>query len=202
MENLNSLVSEFGKQTLKMTEEAAKKLGVSINREFVDKSFALAWALATILQEEDGIDVEPIEPYIEIAKGLTLNERVIGFCFNICRGGFFQLEDGNFSGALETFGFTRMMIGYLTRDDIRKIFAKNGQKGGTAKHEPMNRVKARMIAMYRAGSWKSARQAAKRLEQAAKTAATEEGAKFTTDDVFARVYGWLLQADKNAMSAS
>jgi len=201
MNQTEKLVREFGKQTRIKTEDAAKKLGVFIDRKFLDKRFAVDWFKA-ILQAEDVDKI--IDFYDDVAKqikGSSRDQMGIEFCLNTCRGGFSQVDGGDYGGALETFGLVRSVQGYLLKNDYRKMFSKLGSNGGKSKNAPMNRVKTRLIELFQqGGNWKNPRQASKKLENKAKEFANEEGTRFTTDDIAGRLYGWFLAANKSSMS--
>ena len=195
--SLENMVRQFGEQTQIKTGEAATKLGVLIDRQYLDKCFAVNWAMTALVAEEAGEIVEFQQSLANEAEGSSSDEIGVAFCLNTCRGGFVQIETGEYALALETFGLVRSVLGYLLKNDFRKMFAANGKKGGNAKNAAMNRVKNEMINTFRkGGNWKSTRQAAKNLAGKAKEIAKKEGAQFTTDDVAARVYEWFLKAEK------
>jgi len=61
----------------------------------------------------------------------------------------------------------------------------------------MNLVKEWVLAEFsKGGNWRSVREASKKLAPGAKAIAEKEGARFTTDDVPARIYQWLLYSKK------
>lgn len=202
MDNTEKLVRKFGDQTRIKTKEIANKLGVVIDSEYLDKCFAIQWAMATIVSVDAGEAVEFNDEIASKAEGASPNEMGVAFCLNSCRGGFCQIESGEYDAALETFGLVRSIHGYLLKNDYRKFFSVAGAKGGSAKNAKMNKVKKRMIDKFHEfDKSKSVRQIAKKLESVARTVATEEGARFTTDDVFSRLYQWFLAEKKNTTSS-
>lgn len=176
MSGSEALVRKFGELTRSKTDEVAAKLGVAIDEQYLAKCFFIDWAMACIVAEDAGEAVEFYEDVAIKAERSSPDEMSVAFCLNACRGGFYQIENGDYAAALETFGLVRSVHGYLLRNDYRKIFSAIGKKGGESRNAPMNRVKARMIKTFQDGKkWRSVRQAAKSLEVEAKKAATEEG---------------------------
>lgn len=198
--NVEKLVRKFGDQTRIKTNEIAKRLGVVIDSEYLDKCFAIQWAMASIVAEEAGEVIEFNEDIASKAESASPNEMGVAFCLNSCRGGFYQIESGEYDVALETFGLVRSIHGYLLKNDYRKFFSVAGAKGGVAKNAKMNKVKERMLDKFHELKDKnSVRSIAKRLEGVAKEVAAEEGTRFTTDDVFSRLYSWFLNDKKSTM---
>lgn len=198
MKSLEDTIRRFGEQTNTKTNDIANRLGITLDREFADKAFALNWAMATMLSEDAGDIVEFDAFKAAQAESLSIEQKYIAFCFNTCRGGFSLLASGDNDGALKAFGLACSIQGYLLRNDYKKMFAASGSVGGKKKHEPMNRVKREIINLYaKGGAWKSARQASTKLAEKAKELATKEGARFSTDDIAGRVYQWILASKKN-----
>lgn len=203
MDEIEKLVREFGNRSHAKIKNAAERLGIAIDQDFVhlrNSLFAVQWMTVVICLESD---IEVIDIQHEIAtkvKGPIPAATAISFCFNACRGGFDMIEDGDYANALAAFGIARSVVGFLLRNDYKKIFAVNGKKGGESRHASMNRVKEQILDIFNAGgNWKNPRQAAKQLADKAKKLAEEEGTRFTTDDVPARLYGWFLKS-KNQKS--
>ncbi len=201
MTTLEDTIRRFGEQTNAKTNDIASRLGITLDREFADKAFALNWAMATMIAEDAGDVVEFDAFKAARAESLSTEQKYIAFCFNTCRGGFALLASGDNDGALKAFGLVCSIQGYLLRNDYKKIFAVSGSVGGKKRHEAMNRVKAEIIHLYaKGGSWKSARQASKKLAEKAKELATKEGTRFATDDIAGRLYDWILKSKKTTSS--
>jgi hypothetical protein len=197
MDTLENIVRQFGEVTLFKTEEAAKKLGVVIDQQYLDKCFAIHWAIKAILTDDAAEVWEFNQELFSRAKAATREELSVAFCLNACRGGFLMIKNGEYATALESFGLARSVNGYLLKSDYRKMFSVNGKKGGEARNAAMNRVKNEIINIFReGGNWRSTRQAAKRLVDKAHEIAEKEGTRFTTDDVAGRLYTWFLKDKK------
>ena len=60
MTTLEDTIRRFGEQTNAKTNDIASRLGITLDREFADKAFALNWAMATMIAEDAG-DVVDID---------------------------------------------------------------------------------------------------------------------------------------------
>lgn len=200
MNNIENLVRQFGEQTRSKTEEIAGQIGVAIDREYLDKCFAVQWAMASIIAEEAGEIVEMNEEIARKAEGTSREEMGVAFCLNGCRGGFSQIEAGEYGSALEIFGLVRSVHGYLMKNDYRKMFAEFGRTGLSNRHAPGNRLKAWVIERYSAGSWRSARAFASDIEKEALQKASEFGANFSTYSMRDNIARWIGNYKKMASS--
>lgn len=161
MHDLEKLVRQFGEQTRQKTEEIAGKLGVTLDREFLDKRFAVQWALSTLIGAEAGEVVEMNEELARKAEASTPGELGVAFCLNTCRGGFVQIDAGDYAAALETFGLVRSMHGYLLKDDFHRMLTAHLTNASNKRHGRNNEIRERGIAMYRDGNFGSKNEAAK-----------------------------------------
>lgn len=201
MNDIKKLVRQFGEATHHKTQEIATKIGVTLDREFLEKRFAINWAMSALIAEDAGEVVEMNEELARKAEASTPAELGVAFCLNTCRGGFVQVEAGDYTAALEAFGLVRSVHGYLLREDYRKMFARSGQEGGKKRHAKSQQVKEWAIAKYQTGRWKSALQFAKAIEAETLQKSEEFGASLSTENVRDTVAKWIRAHNKKASRA-
>lgn len=187
MDQTKELVRQFGDKTMARILRNGTRLGISIDQEFWDRWDSLTSATSTL------INVDDIKA---AAAHISQEEMAFVYGWASCIKGFGRIDCGDFAAALDFFGIAESMDGYLQRDDYKKLFARIGSKGLKSRHAPMNRVKDQIIALYRAGAWKSMRNAADKLADKAIELAKTEGAKFSTPDVSDRLYEWIRESKK------
>jgi len=106
------LVCQFAEFTSSEIGKEATKAGITIDKAFLEKCAAIAWAMGAIHREERGESVKPQEQLANLAESSSPKEIELAYCIHVFTIGQAKIKARDYSGALETLGFAHSLLGY------------------------------------------------------------------------------------------